>query len=69
MMLNNFLRASKVSIAILLDIPLRSTERWLKQLKAQGLIEFKGIPKTGGYLLYTLDLFTPLPSKLNGVAN
>ena len=29
--------------------PKRSIERWLKQLKAQGQIEFRGAPKTGGY--------------------
>jgi ATP-dependent DNA helicase RecG len=29
--------------------PKRTIERWLKQLKAQGLIEFRGAPKTGGY--------------------
>ena len=29
--------------------PQRTIERWLKQLKTQGLIEFRGAPKTGGY--------------------
>ena len=29
--------------------PKRSIERWLKQLKAQGQIEFRGATKTGGY--------------------
>ncbi len=29
--------------------PQRTIERWLKQLKDQGLIEFKGATKTGGY--------------------
>jgi ATP-dependent DNA helicase RecG len=31
------------------DTPKRTIERWLKQLKAQGLVEFRGAPKTGGY--------------------
>jgi ATP-dependent DNA helicase RecG len=29
--------------------PKRTLERWLQQLKAQGLVEFRGAPKTGGY--------------------
>lgn len=29
----------------------RTTERWLNQLKKQGLIEFRGAPKSGGYHL------------------
>lgn len=29
--------------------PQRTMERWLKQLKENGLIEFRGAPKTGGY--------------------
>jgi len=29
--------------------PQRTIERWLKQLKDQDLIEFKGATKTGGY--------------------
>ena len=31
--------------------PQRTVERWLKQLKDQQKIEFKGPPKTGGYHL------------------
>lgn len=27
----------------------RTTERWLKQLKDEGKIEFRGASKTGGY--------------------
>ncbi len=39
-------------LADALDTPLRRFERWLRQLTAQGLIEFKGVPKTGGcYIL------------------
>jgi ATP-dependent DNA helicase RecG len=40
-------RASELSVE--LEKPLRSIERWLKQLKADGLVEFQGAPKTGGY--------------------
>lgn len=34
-----------------LNIPLRTIERWLKELREQGLIEFRGAPKTGGYVV------------------
>ena len=30
-------------------VPQRVIERWLKQLKVDGKVEFKGAPKTGGY--------------------
>jgi ATP-dependent DNA helicase RecG len=33
----------------LAGIPARTVERWLQQLKVSGAIEFRGIPKTGGY--------------------
>jgi len=36
-------------MVVALNTPLRSIERWLKQLKANGLIEFRGASKTGGY--------------------
>jgi len=36
-----------------LNTPLRTIERWLKQLKENGSIEFRGAAKTGGY--YYLD--------------
>ncbi|WP_296668750.1 hypothetical protein [Rhodoferax sp.] len=36
-------------IAKTLNTSPKNIERWLKQLKAQGLIEFRGAPKTGGY--------------------
>ena len=36
-------------MVVALNTPLRSIERWLKQLKANGLIEFRGATKTGGY--------------------
>lgn len=32
-----------------LGVPVKTLERWLKQLKDQNKIEFKGAPKTGGY--------------------
>jgi predicted HTH transcriptional regulator len=38
-------------IAVALGVPLRTAERWLRQLKADGKIEFRGAPKTGGYHL------------------
>ncbi len=31
------------------DAPQRTIERWLKQLKDENKIEFRGAPKTGGY--------------------
>jgi ATP-dependent DNA helicase RecG len=34
-----------------LNLPQRSLERWLKQLKDNDKIEFRGVPKTGGYYL------------------
>ena len=36
-------------IATALRIPQRILERWLKLLKEEGKIEFRGAPKTGGY--------------------
>ena len=32
-----------------LETPLRTIQRWIKQLKDENKIEFKGSPKTGGY--------------------
>lgn len=34
-----------------LKVSRRSIERWLKQLREQGIIEFRGAPKTGGYYM------------------
>ena len=31
------------------NLPQRTLERWLKQLKGESKIEFRGPPKTGGY--------------------
>ena len=36
-------------MVVALNTPLRSIERWLKQLKENGLIEFTGATKSGGY--------------------
>ena len=33
------------------NIPISSLERYIKQLRDAGLIEFRGVPKTGGYYL------------------
>ena len=41
--------ANTASLVELSQTPRRTVERWLKQLKDQGHIEFKGAPKTGGY--------------------
>jgi ATP-dependent DNA helicase RecG len=31
------------------EVPKRTVERWVKQLKDEHKIEFRGAPKTGGY--------------------
>ena len=36
-----------------LQIPEKTLERWIKRLKEEGKIEFRGSKKTGGY--YTKD--------------
>ena len=36
-------------MAVTFNLTQRTIERWLKQLKEKGLIEFRGAPKTGGY--------------------
>ena len=38
-------------IVVQIEKPKRTIERWLKQLKEDGLIEFRGAPKKGGYYL------------------
>lgn len=38
-------------IAKALDLPQRTLERYIKDLKIQKRIEFRGAPKTGGYFL------------------
>lgn len=40
-----------VDIEKLIDIPAKSIERYIKQLKDAGIIEFKGANRTGGYYL------------------
>jgi len=32
-----------------MDTSVKNIERWLKYLKDEGKIEFRGAPKTGGY--------------------
>ena len=49
--------AKTQEMAKALDIPQRTLERWLKQLKEEGKIEFRGAPKTGGY--FTIDKVEP----------
>lgn len=34
-----------------MDTPKRTIERWLKQLREEEKIEFRGAPKTGGYFV------------------
>lgn len=46
---NPNLRANEISASI--KIPLRTVQRWLKQLRDEAKIEFKGSPKTGGYVV------------------
>ena len=38
-----------VDLVKTLQLPRRTVERWLQQLKTAGKIEFRGAPKTGGY--------------------
>ena len=40
-------RVSEISAA--LDIPSKTVERWVKKLREQGVIVFRGPRKTGGY--------------------
>lgn len=40
-----------VDIEKLIDIPAKSLERYIKQLKDAGIIEFKGANRTGGYYI------------------
>ena len=42
-------------IAITFKLTRRTIERWLKQLKENGLIEFRGAAKTGGYFALEKD--------------
>ena len=39
------------ALAKLMQTSAKNIERWLKQLKGEGKIEFRGSPKTGGYYL------------------
>ena len=51
---NPGLRANELSEHI--DTPLRTVQRWLKQLKDENKIEFQGAPKTGGYVVIYDDI-------------
>lgn len=46
---NPHLRLSQISVH--LNTPKKTLERWIKQLKEEGKIEFKGSKKTGGYVI------------------
>jgi len=50
---NPNLRAKQISDAI--TVPLRTCERYIKQLKKEDKIEFKGAPKTGGYIIKKIE--------------
>ena len=51
---NPGLKANELSKHI--DTPLRTVQRWLKQLKDENKIEFQGAPKTGGYVVIYDDI-------------
>ena len=34
-----------------MNVPEKTIERWLKQLRQENKVEFKGAPKTGGYFI------------------
>ncbi|PHO11972.1 hypothetical protein CPG38_10220 [Malaciobacter marinus] len=53
---NPNLRAKQISDAI--TVPLRTCERYIKQLKDEDKIEFKGAPKTGGYFIKKMESIT-----------
>lgn len=52
--INPGLKANELSKHI--DTPLRTVQRWLKQLKDENKIEFQGAPKTGGYVVIYDDI-------------
>ncbi len=39
------------SFALTMSTSVKNIERWLKQLRDMGKIEFRGAPKTGGYFV------------------
>jgi len=47
--INQFAGINAPGIAQHLGLSLRSTQRYLRQLTANGQISFKGAPKSGGY--------------------
>lgn len=40
---------SAIELSEKLEIPLRTTQRWIKELKDKDKIEYRGSKKTGGY--------------------
>jgi len=54
-LLSNFIQKNPgmrlPELATLLNVPPKTVERWLKQLKDDGKIVFKGAPKKGGYFI------------------
>lgn len=38
-----------------MNTSVKNIERWLKSLRAQGLVEFRGAPKTGGYYVLSSE--------------
>ena len=40
-------------ISKVLNVPAKTLERWLSQLKAESRVEYKGSAKTGGYFIKT----------------
>ncbi len=38
-----------------MGIPEKTTERWLKQLREENKIEFRGAAKTGGYFIIEIN--------------
>ena len=41
------LRTTQISKS--LNVPIKTLERWLKSLRDENKVEFRGAPKTGGY--------------------
>jgi ATP-dependent DNA helicase RecG len=44
---NPGIRTPQISSAM--GVPIKTLERWLKRLREEGKVEFRGSPKTGGY--------------------
>ncbi len=50
---NPGLRTTQIEVK--LNVPVKTLERWLKQLKEQNKIEFKGAPKTGAIMQNNIE--------------